>query len=290
MMKNYLERMEESIMNTILNQEKGCVYVIPTGGGKTHAGILKTCKNLSNHNKKIINVILNPFDILRGRIKYDLNKLGINTYNKNEFCSTEITSNLIIINDLWQAFITDNGYKVGGDNPSFLEKINKLKENGYSVIFTIDETHIFSTLEVKKAPKAKEFINDIDPITQIHFSATPGNVFDFGLNKFITTAEEVVNLGFVKRQIVVNENESPFKRIEISLDEYESKFTEISLSEAARLQGLSTGTNKIVARTCKCKGVCKNDGRCSCWANGEKCGSHCHLNLKSTEKKKCKNC
>jgi hypothetical protein len=221
MIKNYLERMEESIMNTILNQEKGCVYVIPTGGGKTYTGILKICKNLSNHNKKIINVILNPFDVLRGRIKYDLNKLGINTYNKNEFCSTEITSNLIIVNDLWQAFITDNGYKVGGDNPSFLEKINKLKENGYSVIFTIDETHIFSTLEVKKAPKAKEFINDIDPTTQIHFSATPGNVFDFGLNKFVVTAEEVVNLGFVKRQIVVNENESPYKRIEDSLDEYE---------------------------------------------------------------------
>lgn len=78
--------------------------------------------------------------------------------------------------------------------------------------------------------------------------------------------------------------------VNVSLDEYESKFSEISLSEAARLQGLSTGANKIVARTCKCKGVCKNDGRCSCWANGEKCGSHCHLNLKSNEKKKCKNC
>jgi hypothetical protein len=78
--------------------------------------------------------------------------------------------------------------------------------------------------------------------------------------------------------------------VNVSLNEYESKCSEISLSEASRLQGLSTGANKIVARTCKCKGVCKNDGRCSCWANGEKCGSHCHLNLKSTEKKKCKNC
>jgi hypothetical protein len=96
MSKNYLKRMEESIMNTILNQEKGCVYVIPTGGGKTYTGILKICKNLFNLDKKIINVILNPFDVLRGRVKYDLNKLGINSYTKNEFCSTEITSNLII--------------------------------------------------------------------------------------------------------------------------------------------------------------------------------------------------
>ena len=53
MMKNYLERMEESIMNTILNQEKGCVYVVPTGGGKTYTGILKICKNLSFTDKKL---------------------------------------------------------------------------------------------------------------------------------------------------------------------------------------------------------------------------------------------
>jgi superfamily II DNA or RNA helicase len=76
MEKNYLEKMEESIMNNIINEDKGCVYVIPTGGGKTYTGILKICKNLSIIDKKIINVILNPFDVLRSRVKFDLNKLG----------------------------------------------------------------------------------------------------------------------------------------------------------------------------------------------------------------------
>jgi hypothetical protein len=45
MEKNYLQKMEESIMNNIVNEDKGCVYVIPTGGGKTYTGILKICKN-----------------------------------------------------------------------------------------------------------------------------------------------------------------------------------------------------------------------------------------------------
>ena len=222
MEKNYLEKMEESIMNNIISEDKGCVYVIPTGGGKTYTGILKICKNLSFSDKKIINVILNPFDVLRSRIKFDLNRLGLNVYTKDEFCIANNNSNLILVNDTWSSFIMEDSYKKDGDNPSFLEKINSFKKKGYVVIFTIDETHIFSTLELKKAPKAKEFINDISPTTQIHFSATPGNVFDMGLNMFRVTGEEVVQLGFVKKEIIIEESESPFRRIDVSIDEYES--------------------------------------------------------------------
>jgi hypothetical protein len=63
-----------------------------------------------------------------------------------------------------------------------MEKTQNLREKGYTIVFTIDETHIFSTLEIKRAPTAKEFISDIHPNTQIHFSATPGVVFDMGLS------------------------------------------------------------------------------------------------------------
>ena len=76
--------------------------------------------------------------------------------------------------------------------------------------------------------------------------------------------------------------------VNVSLEKYEEKFKGISLTEAAKLFGLSTGAVNIVVKTCKCKGVCKNDKRCSCWGNNQKCGSHCHLNLKIG--KKCKNC
>ena len=123
MEKNYLERMEESIMNNIISEDKGCVYVVPTGGGKTYTGILKICKNLSFTDKKIINVILNPFDVLRSRIKFGLVKLGLNVYTKDEFCITNNNSNLIIVNDTWSSFIMEDNYKKDGDNPSFLEKI-----------------------------------------------------------------------------------------------------------------------------------------------------------------------
>jgi hypothetical protein len=222
MEKNYLQRMEESIMTKIVNEEVGCVYVVPTGGGKTYNGILKICKNLGLSNKKVIQVILNPFDILRKRIKFDLNRIGIETMTKNEFCSTTSSSSLIVVNDTWQSFIMEDSYKISGDNPSFMEKIQNLREKGYSIVFTIDETHIFSTLEIKKAPKAKEFISDIHPNTQIHFSATPGDVFNMGLEKFVVSADEVVSLGFVKKQIIVSESESPYKRIDSSLDEYEN--------------------------------------------------------------------
>ena len=78
--------------------------------------------------------------------------------------------------------------------------------------------------------------------------------------------------------------------VKVSLEKYEENYSSISLSEAARLQGLSTGAVDKVVKTCKCKGVCKNDGRCGCWSSDQKCGSHCHLNIKKGEKKNCKNC
>ena len=76
--------------------------------------------------------------------------------------------------------------------------------------------------------------------------------------------------------------------VKVTLDKYEDKYSKVSLTEVARLQGLSTSSDKTVIKTCNFKGVCKQDGRCSCWSNGEKCGSHCHL--KSNSVKKCKNC
>ncbi len=77
--------------------------------------------------------------------------------------------------------------------------------------------------------------------------------------------------------------------VDVELENYLEKYKSISLTEAARLQGLSTGLDKAVVKTCNCNGLCKNDGRCSCWSSGEKCGSHCHLKQKS-KVKKCKNC
>ena len=68
--------------------------------------------------------------------------------------------------------------------------------------------------------------------------------------------------------------------VEVILEGFKEKYKNISLTEAARLQGLSTGLDVAVVKTCNCSGVCKNDGRCKCWTSGPACGSHCHLKLK----------
>jgi hypothetical protein len=69
------------------------------------------------------------------------------------------------------------------------------------------------------------------------------------------------------------------------------KTNTLSLTEAARLQGVQTGQQESIVKVCNCTGVCKGDGRCSCWSfNGGKCGSHCHLKMPKGKNKKCKNC
>ena len=69
------------------------------------------------------------------------------------------------------------------------------------------------------------------------------------------------------------------------------KTSTLSLTEAAKLQGFQTGQIESIVKVCNCTGVCKGDGRCSCWSNnGGKCGSHCHLKMPRGKVKKCKNC
>ena len=75
--------------------------------------------------------------------------------------------------------------------------------------------------------------------------------------------------------------------VNVTLDDYENKYKHVSLTEAASLQGMGTGSKETVVKSCNCNGACKLDNRCKCLKNGVKCGSHCHLRSKA---KNCKNC
>ena len=76
----------------------------------------------------------------------------------------------------------------------------------------------------------------------------------------------------------------------VDIKNYESS-KEISLREAALLQGSNTGSIEKANVTCNCIGVCFEDGRCKCWKLRTKCTSHCHLKMKpKTAKKQCTYC
>jgi len=55
----------------------------------------------------------------------------------------------------------------------------------------------------------------------------------------------------------------PFSGIvQVNLENYENSYKEISLREAAQLQGANRGSVEKANVTCNCVGVCYNDGRC----------------------------
>ena len=168
------------------------------------------------------------------------------------------------------------------------KQLNSNKEkNAAMMIKKHDHKRNKKTVEFKVGDCVSVKIPRIDR-TGTSFARLPGKVCKIASHKQqfygILTQWGILNDNYLPSDL------EPYSGVvNVNLDNYEDNYSKLSLTEAARLQGLSTGLVEAVVKTCNCTGVCKSDGRCSCWSNGEKCGSHCHLKLKG-KPKKCKNC